>query len=149
MVKMKKTMKKIAAILMALLIVTQIVPALGATYSSGVIVGTSQGFKEKLEIVASKGTYVLLGQTLVLDVNEDYTPEWESADETIATVDKTGTVTAIQAGVVEITATQGEQTYTVEVTVIDPEPILQEEVPEEPEQPVEESKPCRDRQSKR
>ena len=103
---MKKTMKKITAILMALLILTQVVPALGATYSSGVIVGTSEGFKEKLEIVASKGTYVLLGQTLVLDVNEDYTPAWKSADETIATVDEAGAVTALQAGTVEITATQ-------------------------------------------
>ena len=136
---MKKTMKKITASLMALLMIIQIVPALGATYSSGTIVGTSQGFKEKLEIVATKGTYVLIGQTLELDVNEDYVPVWESADETIATVDKDGLVTAVKAGVVEITATQGDQKFSVEITVIDPEPLLDEVPAPEEEKPQESS----------
>ncbi len=71
---MKITMKKTAAVLLALLMAIELVPATAATYSSGMIVGNSQGFKELLEIVATKGTYVLLGQNLQLDVNEDYHP---------------------------------------------------------------------------
>ena len=57
---MKRTVKILTASMMALLILGQAVPALGVTYSSGVIVGSPKGFREPLEIVASKGTYVLL-----------------------------------------------------------------------------------------
>lgn len=131
---MKNTMKKIAASLLALLMVIQLVPALAATYSSGMIVGNAQGYKEMLSIVASKGTYVLLGQTLVLDVNEDYQPEWKSGNEAVARVDEQGVVTAIAEGSAMITATVREpelQTASIEVTVIDPEPILTENAPED------------------
>ena len=64
---MKSTMKKIAASLMALLMMIQLVPALAATYSSGMIVGNAQGFKELLEIVATKGTYVHMFQNYIKD----------------------------------------------------------------------------------
>lgn len=126
---MKSTMKKIAASLLALMMMIQLVPALAATYSSGMIVGNSQGFKELMAIVASKGTYVLLGQTLVLDVNEDYQPEWKSENETVATIDEQGVITAVAPGIATITATVKTpqlQTATIDVTVIDPEPILTE-----------------------
>ena len=129
---MKRTMKKIAASLLALLMMIQLVPALAATYSSSMIIGNAQGYKEMLSIVASKGTYVLLGQTLVLDVNEDYQPEWKSGNEAVAKVDAQGVVTALAEGTAMITATVREpelQTASIEVTVIDPEPILTEDVP--------------------
>ena len=138
-----KSMKKIAALLAALLIVIQLVPVLGETYSSGMIVGSPEGYKEALDIVASKGTYVLLGQTLELDVNEDYQPEWKSDDESIATVDEKGVVTAVAEGTVTMTATVTKpqvQTATVEITVIDPEPIKAEPLegdPETEQQPAE------------
>ena len=102
---MKSTMKKIAASLMALLMMIQLVPALAATYSSGMIVGSAEGYKEALAIVASKGTYVLLGQTLVLDVNEDYEPSWETSNAGAATIDANGVVTAIAEGTATMTAT--------------------------------------------
>lgn len=126
---MKITMKKTAAVLLALLMAIELVPATAATYSSGMIVGNSQGFKELLEIVATKGTYVLLGQNLQLDVNEDYQPEWTSGNPAVATVDEQGMITAVAAGSATITATVKEpklQTATIEVTVIDPEPIAAE-----------------------
>ena len=126
---MKITMKKTAAVLLALLMAIELVPATAATYSSGMIVGNAQGFKELLEIVATKGTYVLLGQNLELDVNEDYQPEWVSGNPAVATIDEQGTVTAVAAGNATITATVKEpklQTATIEVTVIDPEPIMTE-----------------------
>ncbi len=137
-VKMKRTIKKITASLLALLMMIQLVPAFAATYSSGVIAGSMVGYKELMEIVASRGTYVLLGQTLTLDVNEDYLPFWSSSDEVIATIDGWGEVTAVSAGTVTITATVMDpqaQTASIEITVIDPEPILagttEEGTPEE------------------
>ena len=131
---MKSTMKKIAASLLALLMMIQLVPVFAATYSSGMIAGTAAGYKEMLEIVASKGTYVLVGQTLVLDVNEDYMPEWKSENPAVATINAQGVITAVAAGYATITATVKDpklQTATIEITVIDPEPILTEETPEE------------------
>ena len=84
---MKRMMKKTAAILIAVLMMAQVMPALGETYSSGMIVGSPEGYKEALDIVATKGTYVLVGQTLVLDANEDYEPEWKSGNTAVATID--------------------------------------------------------------
>ncbi len=130
---MKSTMKKITASLLALLMMVQLVPAFAATYSSGMIAGTAAGYKELLEIVASKGTYVLVGQTLVLDVNEDYEPEWKSENPAVATINALGVVTAVSAGNATITAAVDEplrQTAAIEVTVIDPEPILAEDTDE-------------------
>ena len=134
---MKSMMKKTAAILLALLMAIELVPAMAATYSSGMIVGSPQGYKELMEIVATKGTYVLLGQNLELDVNEDYQPEWVSGNPAVATIDEQGMVTAVAAGNATITATVKEpklQTATIEVTVIDPEPIMTE-APEGTETP--------------
>ena len=126
---MKSTMKKIAASLLALLIMIQLVPAFAATYSSGMIAGTAAGYKELLEIVASRGTYVLVGQTLELDANEDYMPEWRSENPAVATIDAQGVVTAVSAGNATITATVKApklQATSIEITVIDPEPLLAE-----------------------
>ncbi|MDO4175501.1 MAG: S-layer homology domain-containing protein, partial [Eubacteriales bacterium] len=47
----------------------------------------------------------------------DPTVTWSSSDPTIATVDENGTVTAIKAGSVEITAKAGEQTAVCNVTI--------------------------------
>jgi hypothetical protein len=123
---MKRTVKILTASMMALLILGQAVPALGATYSSGVIVGSPKGFREPLEIVASKGTYVLLGQTLQLDVNEDYIAVWSSGNQTIATIDGNGLLTAVAPGTVVITAESGRQKDTTEVTILDPAPLMED-----------------------
>ena len=131
---MKSTMKKIAASLMALLMMIQLVPALAATYSSGMIVGSAEGYKEALEIVASKGTYVLLGQTLVLDVNEDYEPNWETSNAGAATIDANGVVTAVAEGTATMTATidrPTRMTASIEVTVIDPGVVIAEDEEDE------------------
>lgn len=135
---MKTTMKKTAAILMTILMIAQIVPAMGATYSSGMIVGSPKGYKEALDIVASKGTYVLLGQTLELDVNEDYIVDWKSDNEKIATVDKkTGVVTAVAEGTVYIIAETDRQKARVEITVIDPGVLIEEDTAVEENVPAE------------
>ena len=118
-------MKRITAIMIAVMIIIQLVPALGTTYSSGTIVGSPKGFKEPMEIVASKGTYVLLGQTLELDVNEDYIAIWKSGDENIAAIDAKGILTAVAPGTVTVTAESGRFTATVEITVLDPAPLME------------------------
>ncbi len=48
------------------------------------------------------------------------TPFWYSSNEAVATVDKTGTVTALAAGAATITAVAGMQSATCEVVVVAP-----------------------------
>lgn len=42
---------------------------------------------------------------------------WESSDESVATVNSDGTITAVSAGTATVTATSGSLTATVAVTV--------------------------------
>ena len=70
--------------------------------------------------------------------------QWSSSDETVATVDETGVVTAITPGEAKITATVGGCSASVALTVEALEPEPTEEPSEEPkpsEKPSEELKP--------
>ena len=124
---MKQTMKKTAAILAAILMLVPAIPALAATYSSGIVIGGAEGYRETMEIVGSKGTYVLVGQTLELDVNEGYdSVKWTSENTELATIDENGLLTALQPGTVTITAAEGEYSASAVVTIVDPEPLMAE-----------------------
>ncbi len=125
---MKKILKKTAAILAALLMLAQVIPAMAATTTtSQPIQGTPEGYRDEMEIVASKGAIVLVGQTLQLDVNEGYSPAWSSSDDKIASIDANGLVTAAAPGVVTITAKEDEQHKAeVKITVIDPEQLIED-----------------------
>lgn len=125
---MKKTLKKITAVMMAVLMIGQIIPALAGTQvASDPVYGNAVGYRDIMEIIATKGTYVLVGQTLQLDVNEGYKPTWSSDNEAIATVDANGLVTAVAAGEVTINAEEGRSYHAdVKITVIDPEPIMKD-----------------------
>ena len=59
--------------------------------------------------------------------------QWSSSDETVATVDETGVVTAVAQGKAEITATVGGCSASVALTVEALEPEPTEEPSEEPE----------------
>lgn len=66
--------------------------------------------------VAVGGT-VSLTATVTPEDATDKTVRWASSDETIATVDENGKVTALKEGTVTITATCGDQSATCTVTV--------------------------------
>ena len=64
-----------------------------------------------------------------------------SSDDAIATVDDDGLVTAVKAGTADITVESlmdGSKTAVCTLTVTEPEPEPEPEVPEEPEEPIEE-----------
>ncbi len=147
---MKNILKKTAAILAVLLMLVQMIPVTAETYSSGIVVGGMQGYRELLEIVASKGTFVLVGQTLALDVNEGYdSVKWTSENTELATIDENGLLTALKAGKVKVLAEQDGQSASAVVTVIDPDPLMEEAQqgnpagtgPESTEEPTGESDP--------
>ena len=68
-----------------------------------------------LSLVA--GEYGTLTATITPGNATDTTITWTSSNEAIATVDPTGKVTAVAAGIATITAKAGEKTVTCEVTV--------------------------------
>ena len=70
---------------------------------------------DSLELI--EGESATLTATVSPDDATEKTVTWSSSDETVATVDETGTVTAVKVGEATITAQAGEQTATCKVTV--------------------------------
>ena len=117
---MKINMKKLAAWMLALLLVFQMMPALAESEISNVL-QTNSELREKLEISASNGSYLLINQSEQLSVPAGYTVEWNSSNEDVATIDSDGYVTAVGAGETQITAKEGTQTAKETITVINPD----------------------------
>ena len=121
---MKTTMKKLAAYLLALLLVLQIMPVMaeGTQYVSNEV-DTDAELLAKLEIINESGPYLMKGSTLQLSLPDGYDGKviWSSADDTIASVDANGKVTGVSVGKVAITAklTDKEPVNTY-ITVIEP-----------------------------
>ena len=117
---MKTTMKKLAAYLLALLLVLQIVPALAGNEQ---IISNTQGsisedaFRDKLAVTTD--TAVLeVGMTVKLETTEGYDKiTWTSDNPEIASVEN-GVVTAKSAGQVKITAEQDGYSDSVTLKVI-------------------------------
>ena len=131
---MKTGMKKIAACLVALLMIAQAAPAMmDGSYTSNVSLGSLEGFRDALEIICDGGSYLLIGDEVTLSANEDYQPVWTSKDPAVASVEPSGqasetaVVTAVGAGSTEITATEGNQTKVFRVTVMDPNELAKEQ----------------------
>jgi hypothetical protein len=96
---MKTTMKKIAASLLVMLLVFQMLPAMAdETISQTQPPITS--YREKLAVQAVTST-LTVGMEIQLSVTEHYNNiKWTSSDESIATVDQNGLVHAEAAGTV-------------------------------------------------
>ena len=58
----------------------------------------------------SNGIIAAVGETLQLTINSQEAVTWTSADESVATIDESGLVTAVAGGMVKITATIGNET---------------------------------------
>ena len=119
---MKKTMKRLTAYLLALLLVLQIVPVSGdEVVISSNITGPITNYRDKLKI-SSTLSLVPVGSSVKLTATGDYDLEWTSSDETIATVDENGNVTGVSAGQVRITAQEGSYSDSLTLRVIGAEP---------------------------
>jgi len=76
----------------------------------------------KADLTLSKGNLETLAATVSPSDSSNKNVTWSSSDETIATVDQTGKVTALKAGTTTITATteDGRKTAACNVTVTQP-----------------------------
>ena len=72
---------------------------------------------DKTSLTMKVGETATLKATVKPDDATDKTVTWSSADKSIATVDKTGKVTAVKEGETVITATAGDKTASCKVTV--------------------------------
>ena len=75
---------------------------------------------EKPSLSLREGETITLTATVKPDNATNKTVTWSSNDETIATVDASGVVTALKAGIATITATADGETATCTVTVTKP-----------------------------
>ena len=116
---MKTTMKKFAAVLMAMLLALQVMPVMADTVISPVQ-KPIDNFREKLE-VTSPATVILVGTTVDLTATEGYSLTWESKPEEIAEVDASGRVFAKAPGIVRITASEGSYKDSVVLQVVEKE----------------------------
>lgn len=116
---MKTNMKKIAAWMLALLLVFNMVPVCAGSYISNEV-QTDAELIAALAIINNSGPSVFVGKTIRLTIPDDY-PEavWTSSDESVATVDN-GTVTGISVGKVTITVTSGNKKDSTRIDVIEP-----------------------------
>ncbi len=116
---MKTTMKKIAAWLLALLLVLQMVPAMAEEQK---VVSGTQGpitsYRDKLDIIAVTST-ITVGDTIQLATTDKYENiSWESDNETIAEVTDRGLLTANAPGQVKITASEGIYSDSITIRVV-------------------------------
>ena len=114
---MKTTMKKIAAYLLALLLVLQMLPAMADQTISGTQ-GPITSYRDKLQINAVTST-ITVGMSIQLSTTDKYDNlTWKSDNEGIATVDEDGVVTGVSAGQVKITATEDGHSDSITIRVV-------------------------------
>ncbi|MDE6535409.1 MAG: Ig-like domain-containing protein [Muribaculaceae bacterium] len=80
--------------------------------------------------VLTFGVMVPVNETVTLSVSienalqTDEAPTWTSSDTTIATVSEGGSVTGVEAGTADITATYAGESATITITVVDEQNVL-------------------------
>ena len=138
---MKTTMKKIAASLLVMLLVFQMLPAMADETVSNMQPPINEGaYREKLAIGAVTST-LTVGMDLQLTTTEGYNNlTWKSENEDVATVED-GQVHAVAAGTVRITASEAPYQDSITICVVDNKPAETETKPEAEQEPGEEEKP--------
>jgi hypothetical protein len=117
---MNNNMKKLAAWMLALLLVLQIMPAFAGTIYTSNEVQTDAELVAALEIINKSGPSVFVGKTITLVLPEGYEEaEWSSSDDEVATVNN-GVVTGVSGGKVTITVTSAGKTDSTNIDVIEP-----------------------------
>ena len=115
---MKTTMKKIAAWLLALLLVLQMLPAMADDQTISGTQGPITSYRDKLQINAVTST-ITVGMSIQLSTTDKYDNlTWKSDNEGIATVDKNGVVTGVVPGQVKITATEDSHSDSITIRVV-------------------------------
>ena len=116
---MKTNMKKLAAWMLALLLVFQMIPAMGdgTQYTSEVLTSNST-YRDKLEIQGPKT--ISVGESAIITVvTEGYNElTWSSGNEEVATVEN-GEVLGISAGTAKITAKEGTESDSIIIKIIE------------------------------
>lgn len=115
---MKTTMKKIAAYLLAMLLVLQMIPAMAEDQTVSGTQGPITSYRDKLEINAVTST-ITVGMSIQLTTTDNYDKlTWKSDNESIAEVDEDGIVTGKAPGQVKITATEDGHSDSITIRVV-------------------------------
>lgn len=115
---MKTTMKKIAAYLLAMLLVLQMIPAMAEDQTVSGTQGPITSYRDKLEINAVTST-ITVGMSIQLTTTDNYDKlTWKSDNESIAVVDEDGIVTGKAPGQVKITATEDGHSDSITIRVV-------------------------------
>ena len=115
---MKTTMKKIAAYLLAMLLVLQMIPAMAEDQTVSGTQGPITSYRDKLEINAVTST-ITVGMSIQLTTTDNYDKlTWKSDNEGIAEVDEDGIVTGKAPGQVKITATEDGHSDSITIRVV-------------------------------
>ena len=115
---MKTTMKKIAAYLLAMLLVLQMLPAMAENQTISGTQGPITSYRDKLKINAVTST-ITVDMSIQLSITENYDKiTWKSDNEDIATVDEDGVVTGVAPGQVKITATEDSHSDSITIRVV-------------------------------
>ena len=80
-----------------------------------VVLALTLGGKTTISLDKSEHTFTAAGETVQLTADSKKELTWTSSDESVATVDTNGVVTAVAPGTATITATAGEMTATCTV----------------------------------
>ena len=121
---MKINMKKLAAWMLALLLVIQILPvSADNTYISDPAGGDpNTEFLAKLKIISEAGKSMFVEDDLQLSLPEGYdSATWTSENEEIAMVDENGLVRGVAPGTVKIKAQSGDQSSMIAINVLERE----------------------------
>jgi hypothetical protein len=115
---MKINMKKLAAWILAMLLLLQIVPVSAQELVEATLEPKVSLFREKLE-VTSEDSIIPVGETVQLFATEGYKLQWQSNNDEIATVNENGLVTAVASGTVKITASEDMYSDSITLRVVD------------------------------